>query len=99
MEREKLEQAVITAIRDQVSCDLEGEAVILNLETGVYYGLNEVGARVWMLVQQPMPFKEVLRAIVGEYDVQTPECVSDLLTLIEELATAKLINVKFEAAA
>lgn len=99
MKRESAERAIITAVKDQVSCDLEGEVVILNLETGVYYGLNEVGALVWTLIQQPTPFKDVLQAVVSEYDVAAPECASDLLSLIQEMTTAGLINVEFKATA
>jgi hypothetical protein len=41
----------IVASRDQVSCDLSGEAALLSLKTGVYYGLNPVGARILSLIQ------------------------------------------------
>jgi hypothetical protein len=99
VEREKIERAIITAVKDQVSCDLEGEAVILNFNTGVYYGLNEVGARVWALIQQPTPFRDVLQTVSSEYEVSPQACASDLLTLIRELAAAKLIHVKLKAAA
>ena len=45
--------SVVTATRDQVSCDLAGEAAILHLRSGTYYGLNAIGARIWALLQQP----------------------------------------------
>jgi hypothetical protein len=43
------------ATRDQVSSDLKGEVAILDLKAGVYYGLDAVGARVWELLQGPVP--------------------------------------------
>lgn len=99
MERDRVERAIITAVKDQVSCDLEGEAVILKLDTGVYYGLNEVGARVWALVQQPTPFKVMLQTVISEYEVEPQECANDLLTLVRELKSAGLINVELKASA
>ena len=45
--------SVVVAAPRQVSSDLRGEAAILQLESGVYYTLNAVGARVWTLLQQP----------------------------------------------
>lgn len=98
MERERIERGIITAVKEQVFCDLEGEAVILKLDTGVYYGLNEVGARVWALVQQPTPFKVMLQTVVSEYEVEPQECANDLLTLLEELKAAGLVNVELKAA-
>jgi hypothetical protein len=37
----------------RVSCNLAGEAVILNTKSGIYFGLKPVGARIWELVQEP----------------------------------------------
>lgn len=44
----------VVAGRAQVSCDLGGEAAILHLTTGTYYGLDPVGARIWTLLEQPI---------------------------------------------
>ena len=47
------DRSVVVATKDQVSCDLAGEAAILNIKSGVYYGLDPVGARIWTLMQEP----------------------------------------------
>ena len=51
LEHTILGSSVIVTATDQVSADLAGEAVILNLESGVYYSLDEVGAYIWSLIQ------------------------------------------------
>ena len=51
--------SVVVATKDQVSCDLKGEAVILNFKNGVYYGLNTVGARIWQALQEPKRVAEL----------------------------------------
>lgn len=93
MERVISERTVVAAAEDQVSCELEGEAVILKFGTGVYHGLNEVGARAWALVQRPVTFREVLEAIVSEYDVDPEECARDLRALFGEMAAAGLVRI------
>ena len=45
---------IVTASRDQVSSDLAGETVLLSMKTAHYYGLQEVGARIWSLLTQPV---------------------------------------------
>lgn len=89
--------SVISAIKDQVSCDLEGEAVILNLASGVYYGLNTVGAYVWHSIQQPKTVKEILRLVLEEYEVEPARCETDLMNLLKNLQGAGLINVETPA--
>src|SRR5688500_11063818 len=54
---------------EQVFTTLGGEAVILGLRDGVYYGLDAVGARVWALLSEPRRVPELVDAIVAEFDV------------------------------
>ena len=43
-------QASITACSNHVSCDLNGEIVLLEMQEGMYYSLSPVAARVWNLI-------------------------------------------------
>ena len=86
---------VVTA-KEQLWCDLAGEAAILNLRNGVYYGLNPVGARVWNLIQTSRTVIEVRETLLNEYDVDPDRCEQDLLALLQKLATQGLIEVKDE---
>jgi hypothetical protein len=85
-------QTIVCASKEQVSCDLLGEAVILDLKNGIYYGLDEVGARIWTLVQQPRRVQEILETLISEYDVETERCESDLLSLLRELKRRGLVE-------
>ncbi len=91
--------SVVVSAKDQVSCDLAGEAAILNLKNGVYYGLDPLGARIWNLIQTPRTVNEVCETLLKEYDVQADRCECDLLALLQKLATERLIEVRDEAAA
>ena len=54
----------LVAVADHASCELGGEAVLLDLTTGVYYGLDPVGTRVWRLLQQPRSLAELGSIVV-----------------------------------
>lgn len=85
---------VISAIKEQVSCNLGGEAVILNLKNGSYYGLDVVGARIWGLIQEPKTLSEVCDAILREFDVERARCERDLWELVQNLSREGLVEVK-----
>jgi hypothetical protein len=87
------DQSKIIVSKDQVSCDLAGEAAILNLKNGVYYGLDKVGARIWSLVQEPKTFAELRDAMLAEYEVEPAQLESDLRALLHQLAEQELITV------
>ena len=86
--------SIVVAADDQISSDLAGEIVMLNLKNGSYYGLDGVGARVWGLIQSPLPVAAVRDVIQSEYAVDPDRCESDLLVLLRELAAAELIEVR-----
>ena len=45
-------ETMIRVSPDQISCDIGGEAVLLQLQRGQYYGLNQIGAQVWKMLQK-----------------------------------------------
>jgi hypothetical protein len=87
------EISTIVVTKDQVSCDLSGEAAILNLKSGVYFGLNTVGASIWKLIQEPKTVREIREAILKEYDVDSGRCEQDILEILQELSTHGLIEI------
>ena len=97
--REITESSIVVATEDQISSDLGGESVILNMKTGVYHGLNEVGARVWDLIEKPQAVKDIKQLLLEEYEVEADVCTNDLFSLLYNLKTAGLIKVTNETAA
>jgi len=91
--------ASVVARQEQVSSDLAGETVILDLKSGVYYGLNSVGASIWNLIQEPKTINEVREALLAKYEVEPEQCDRDLLALLEQLEAEGLIEVHNETAA
>jgi hypothetical protein len=78
---------------DQVSCDLQGETAILQLSSGVYYGLDPVSTRIWMLLAQPSHVGALIATIVAEFDVDPGRCAQDIAALLEDLEEHGLITV------
>jgi hypothetical protein len=98
MDSKIITNSILIATREQVSCDLAGEAAILDMKSGMYYGLNAVGARIWSLLQEPKTVREICATIVAEYDVEADPCVRDILALLQELLDRGLVEVRHEAA-
>jgi hypothetical protein len=76
-----------------LSRDLQGEAVLLQLETGEYFGLDETGARIWQLIVEKGNLEAVEAALCDEFDVDAAVASSDLNTLVDELVARKLIEI------
>jgi hypothetical protein len=84
----------VVAAKDQISSDLGGEVAILDVKTGTYYGLDDVGARIWNLIHEPKNVEEIQEVLVKEYEVMPDRCQRDLLALLQRLADEDLIEVE-----
>lgn len=74
--------------------EVGGEAVLLDLRSESYFGLNEVGARVWQLLQERSDPKAVLDALSAEYEVDEGTLANDLVELITDMADAGLVTLR-----
>ena len=84
----------VVAVKNQVTADVGGELIMLDLSRGEYFGLNAVGAQVWELIAEPRPVNEVRDELVAAYPEVAPARIeADLLALLEELAEVSLAQV------
>jgi hypothetical protein len=96
MKHDLSEFSTVVAANDQVSSDLGGEVAILNLRAGMYYGLDDVGARVWQLLQEPAVVGDIQATIAQEYEVEPTRAREDVLALLNQMADEGLIEVNDE---
>jgi len=86
-------ESIISVAADQVSCELDGEAAILNLTSGAYHGLDPIGATVWNLIASPIAVRKIVDALTAQYDVDRARCERDLLALLAQLDQRGLIQI------
>lgn len=85
---------IVVASDDQVSSDLAGETVLLSMKTAHYYGLADVGARIWSLVQNPTAVSEICSMVAREYEVSPAQCQADVVRFLEDLVAHGLVEVR-----
>ena len=69
------------------------EVVLLSLDSGVYFGLDPVGARIWELIAAQKNLDEVAATIAEEYDAAREQIDTDLESLVRELQEKQLIVI------
>ena len=84
----------VVANSEPVMSELAGEAVILDPTSGIYYGLsNDVGIRIWQLIQQTVSVAQVQSTILSEYEIDTEQCDRDTLEILQALVNNNLVEV------
>jgi len=85
---------VVRASPQQVFCDVADEAVLLSMQDGEYYGLNEVAASIWRHIQEPRDVLQVRDALLAEYaDIEASDCERAVLGFLNEMISLKLVEV------
>ena len=73
----------------QLNC----ETVILDIDSGTYFGLDEVGTRVWQLLAQGLTLAEICAVLIAEFEVPRETVERDLAALTDELLSHNLVTV------
>ncbi|MCF6186981.1 MAG: PqqD family peptide modification chaperone [Desulfobulbaceae bacterium] len=83
-------------LRSQTTVDteLEDETVILDLDAGIYSGLDAVGTRIWQLLEHEQTVAALRAVLREEYEVGVELCQQDLLVFLKSLAAQNLIEVR-----
>ena len=76
--------------------ELDGESVLLNLNTESYFGLDAVGTRVWQVLTSTQSVAVAYDVLLQEYDVEPARLSSDLSELISSLLRSGLISIADE---
>ena len=79
---------------DAVFRELDGEAVVLQLDAGMYFGLDPIGTRLWQLIEVHGILRPVFEAALTEFDVAPDILERDLLDLVSTLAEKRLVVVQ-----
>ena len=74
-----------------MTADMNGSAVMMDIMTGKYYNLGEVGGRIWELLEEPMTLGALVQKLTAEYDVSADRCRSDMLPFLNTLVKRGLL--------
>lgn len=73
--------------------EIDGEVVMMNIQTGKYYGLDDVGTRIWEMMKEEIQVQQIIRQLLKEYNVSEQECAQDVMQLLSDLEQNQLIRV------
>jgi hypothetical protein len=73
--------------------EVQGEAVVLHLDTGEYFGLDEIATRIWQLIVEKKDLADVEAAMCDEFDAAPEVLAKDLRELVDTLVAKRILEV------
>jgi coenzyme PQQ synthesis protein D (PqqD) len=75
-----------------VCAEVDGEAVLLNVDSGVYFGLDGVGTDIWRLLGRGLSEHEIVSELLDDYDVERHRLATDVAAFLDDLRRHSLVE-------
>lgn len=82
---------ILSRSDDYLSNEIDGEIVMMNIETGMYVSMNATGKSVWDLIESPSSYVDIINSLTREYNVSVEVCETDLTPFIQQMIDQKII--------
>lgn len=86
-------RSIVKRSPNHVATDMAGETVVLDMKSGMYYGMGVVAGTIWKLIEEPKSLEEIRAAVVAEYDIDPETCERDVDAFVGALQSAGLVEV------
>ncbi len=75
------------------------EMVIMDMETGDFITMNNVGAEIWELSEKPVKVDSLIEKMLQEYELSTEQCNGDVIQFLQKSIHQKLFSIHRSIAA
>ena len=87
------EESYVKRNNEVFASEIDNEVVMMNIDTGKYYGMDAIGSRIWELIADEILVTELIGKLMEEYDVEEEQCRKDVLEFLNQLNANKLLQV------
>jgi hypothetical protein len=73
--------------------EVDGEIVMMSIEQGRYFGLDDIGTDIWKRIETPCSFAELIDRLVADYDSDRATITADVRALLERMAAQDAVRL------
>lgn len=86
-------QTRVRRVDDVLETDIDDQTVMMDIDRGRYFGLNQTGTRIWALLAEPMAIGELCDRLMEQFDVPREQCEQQVVDYLESLLDRGLLQV------
>ncbi|MGF9775905.1 lasso peptide biosynthesis PqqD family chaperone [Priestia aryabhattai] len=86
--------ALVSQKPGNIVSDMDGEKVMLSIQSGKYFNLGAIGGEIWELIKEPTLIRNLVTTIKSQYDVDQDECEQQVTAFLNQLIEEELIIVE-----
>ena len=85
---------VVVRNEQLLTTEVDGEVMAMNVARGECYGLDQIGSRIWAMIEQPRQIEDLCAALMEEFEVDAATCRRDVEDLLQTLRNDGLVTVR-----
>lgn len=86
-------QSIITRNKAIMSADMDGETVMMSIDTSKYYNLGKTGGAIWKILEEPMQAEEIITTLMESYQLTKEQGEKDVLPFLQKMLNQQLISI------
>ena len=84
---------VISRNPSVLSAEVDGEVVMMSIEQGRYFGLDDIGSDIWKRLDTPRSFAELINRLASDYDADQATIAADVRDLLSRMAEQNVVRL------
>lgn len=87
------ERTLITRSTEVMTASVHDETVMMDIESGRYYGLDDIGSEIWRMLETPRRFGDLVDSLLKDYEADRAVIAADLRKLLSLMAEYKIVSL------
>jgi len=76
-----------------LTSDMDGERVMMSIESGKYYNLGGIGGRVWDMMETPIVIRQIIEHLLQEYEVDREICEQQVIRFLQQMKAEGMVQI------
>jgi hypothetical protein len=87
-------QSIISAKKEIVAADMDGDTVMMSVAAGKYYNLGTTGGAIWKMLESPVSVATLIAKLLERYEVTREQCETEVLSFLNSVNQEGLLEAE-----
>jgi hypothetical protein len=87
-------QSIVSAKKEIVAADMDGDTVMMSIEAGKYYNLGKMGGVIWKMLESPVSVATLITKLLERYEVTREQCETEVLSFLNSVNQEGLLEAE-----
>jgi Coenzyme PQQ synthesis protein D (PqqD) len=87
------DSTIVSRSPSVLTAEIDGEVVMMSIEQGQYFGMDDIGSDIWKRIEPPCAFADLIEPLAADYDADRAKIAADVRALLETMAARDAVRL------